>query len=145
MDMGRLMLSALAAAILTLPFTVFLFKSGKIRLKSEIIVEEAKKSGRIAQAVLEKSRRSRGDSTSRKARERKEIWMVTYGYEVAGRSYKFRSRLGSVPPDQLELYYPQGHPERAIPEGYRIQGSRYTALMLLPLILWVFFYHFVFR
>lgn len=145
MDMKRLILSALAAAVLTIVFAVPLYRSGKVRKKSEIIVEEAKKSGRRVPAVLEQSRHSIGDSTSRKARERKEVWMVTYRYEAAGKSYRFRGKAGSVPPERLELYYPEGHPERAIPEGYEIEGGRYTALMLLPLILWVLFYYFVFR
>lgn len=143
MEAGKLILSALVAMAVTLPFTVYMLKTGKIRPRGERIVEEAKAAGRIVQAVLEKSRWSRGDPGSQNAAERGERWFVTYRYEIGGRGYRFSARVGQQPPEMLELYYPARHPERAIPEGYRSPGGKYMMLVLLPVIVWVIVYNFV--
>lgn len=126
--------------IFALPAVFKLQKKGTYIHESQKIVEEAKRFGRVVEAKLKKSTYSRGVPGSDKRFERDGMWFCVYTYTVNGAPYYYRTQTGSEPPECVDLYYPEGKPENAIPEGAFKPGTKVTALTLLPVVIWFVLY-----
>jgi len=147
MDLQKLILSAVAAVLLGIPFHLLLQKTGKNRTKGERIIAEAKRAGRIVSATLVSSKRSKYmPENGNSYQERQSLWHVTYEYTVNARIYRYRTQIdgNDTPPPTLALYYPKGRPDKALPEGGHRYDGRDISIVLFPVLLWAFFYHFVF-
>lgn len=144
MDMQRIMLSAIAAAVLTVPMLTLMRRKGTVGRATEKRIARAKALGCVATARLTKSVRSRGEPLGKTEYERASLWRCTYRYEVAGRNYTFRIKTEDDPPETLEVFYPEGQPGRAVCRGIRDHSAPNLLATLLPVLAWAYFYYFVF-
>lgn len=117
----------------------------KVEPKSTRIIREAKASGRVVIAYLKWHKYLVGDAGADSLYKRRAKYWVTYVYEVDGQAYKYRRTILSTPPETIELYYPENHPEKAIAEGESILGFQYVFVCSIPLIIAVILYHLVFK
>ena len=136
----------LLAALYTLPFAIVL---ALIRAKyfpknkSERIIEEAERAGRVTEGRLIKSKRIRPTpGAPAGSMERNESRKVVYEYDVNGRTYKWKGLIGVEPPERIDFYYPAGRPKKAIPHGYKLPGPGDVFWTVLPVILMAIIYNF---
>lgn len=133
----------IAALAVSLPVALAVTHRG-LTTAGERIVREARRAGRTATATLQSSRFLLGDPTKDLRRRRNSYW-VSYQYQVDGVDYVYRARTLSDPPQTITLYYPEGHPDQAVPESDRTPGKAYSFWTFLPLILWAAFYYLLSR
>lgn len=117
----------------------------RIEPKSKKIIREAKEAGRVVTATLKWQKYLVGDPEADSFRMRSGSYRVMYTYEVDGRQYKYRRTMRNIPPETIELYYPEGNPKRAISEGDDILGIQYIVICSIPLIVATILYHLVFK
>lgn len=117
----------------------------RVEPKSTRIVREAKEAGRVVTASLKWHKYLSGDAGADSLYKRRAKYWVTYVYEVDGKAYKYRRTIRNTPPETIELYYPEDHPEKAIAEGESILGFQYVFVCSIPLIIAVVLYHLVFK
>ena len=132
-----------AALAVSVPVIVAACRRG-LSTAGERTVRQARQAGRVVTATLQSSRFLVGDPSGN-LEQRKNQYRVVYEYQVDGIGYTYRARFRSVPPRCILLYYPQGRPDKAVPENDRTPGIPYALAALLPLALWVAFYYLVFR
>lgn len=143
MEIQAALYAWLAAIVVSLPIIVVACRRG-LTTAGERTVRQAKRAGRVVTARLKSSLFLVGDPSG-DLEQRKNQYRVVYEYQVDGIGYAYRARFRSVPPESIMLYYPQGRPDKAVPENDRTPGVSYTLAALLPLALWVVFYYLVFR
>ena len=145
MEMGKLILSALIALVLAVPFHLLMAKLGLGKSKGDRMKQEAKKAGRMVTGHLTRSTRSAYMPDEPDYEKRRSLWHVTYTYTVNGTEYRYRAGIDAreTPPGEIRLFYPKGHPEKAIAEGEQRHDGRDLSLVLLPVILWAVIYHLI--
>ena len=143
MDLQAMIISMIITLILSIPFMMKGVSNGAYRTKGEKIIEEAKKSGRVVEAVLVKKIFITGEPNAADRRERESKWWSFYQYEVKGRTYKYNVNFYEEPPEKLTLYYPAGKPKKAIAYGSEVVGAKTTFLILLPVFIWAIIYHII--
>ena len=121
MDLTRVLL----AAVLTVPLgfvIAILVRKGRILRRKELI-REAERNGRVATARKLWEKVQAGDPASKQPDLREKAYMAQYLYFAEGRQYACGARnradpgaprWSSRPPETLRVYWPAGHPERAI-------------------------------
>lgn len=146
MDMMKLILSALAALAVGIPFHLLMARLGLNKSRGQRILEAAKKAGRKTTGKLVKAKLSAYMPDEKEYQLRRRLWHVTYEYEVNQRTYKYRGQIdGRIePPQEMDFYYPTGHPEKAMPEEEIRYDTRDISIVLFPAVLWVLFYWVIF-
>lgn len=144
MAMQKIMLSAIAAAVLTVPVLTILRRNGTVGRATEKRIAKAREAGCVVTARLSKAVHTRGDPLGKTEYERAELWLCRYRYEVAGRTYTFRIQMQDKPPETLELFYPEGNPGRAICQGMPDHSAPNLLAALLPVLAWAILYYLVF-
>ena len=145
MDLNLMVISAIITLAATLPITLRLTNRGSFRHKSEIIIEEAKAAGRMAQAVLVSKRIQWGDAGNPDYHQRQSVWVGTYTYTVNGKNYRHTARHPDDLPGALTVFYPDGHPEKAISEYTYKTGAKPVLLAIFPLLVWAVVYQILIR
>ena len=116
-----------------------------VELKSDEIIRDAKAAGRVVPAELERNVFVCGDMSSNEYRMRRHKYSVCYKYSVKGVLYHYSRMITGEPPTTLTLYYPEGHPEKAIAEFEKVADVKYSFLCLLPFIVFAIVYFVFFR
>ena len=143
--MDRYVISCVCTLAVFVPLILILrFKFG-LRPKSEALILDAKKSGRVVEGELVKESAILGTPGAKKSKERRNRYTATYRYVVAGREYYFHGVAESLPALTMMFYYPEGHPDKAIPETAARPGWRILIMYPLMAAVFVFFYWVVFR
>ena len=143
-EMKRYVVSCLCTMAVFVPLLLILRLRFGLRPESEMIVDDAKRHGRVARATLIRKNAVLRTTGSRNGRDMKDRWAVRYEYVVDGIVYHFKGISGSFPENTLTLYYPDGHPEKAIPETLSRAGWRIMILFPAIAAAFVFFYWVVF-
>lgn len=143
-DFTRILLSALVTFVISVPGIFALQRRGAYVSKDQKIIAQAKAAGRVTTGYLKSKRWSRPVPGSRKSGLRNGTWFLTYEYAVDGRIYHYSSQSENEPPEEIAFYYPEGFPQKAIPEGSNSPGVSVVLLTVLPIFLWAFLYNFVF-
>ena len=141
MELNAMILSTIITVIISFPFMLSQIKRGGYRHKGDIIVEEASRAGRTAEATLKWKRFTPGEYGHPDPYTRSDKWLFAYQYYVNGKKYTYLSNSTEMPPDTLTLYYPAGKPGKAIPEGNFVIGAKPIFLILLPVFVWALIYH----
>ena len=139
MEPIRFLIAAIVAVAEAIPL---LLATRRVRPAGERMVEEARRAGRTAQAVLVKSTYLRGDVRDPRGKNRRDQWMAVYAYEVDGVSYTYRETTFNEPVPALTLYYPAGRPGTALSRaaGPSRFGGGYLLRVLAPLAVWALVY-----
>ena len=142
--MSRLFLSYICTAVIIIPaLLIARFRFG-LRPKGEQIVRDAIRDGRTAEAVLVSKRAILRTVGAARTKDRRDRWAVRYVYYVDGTEYYFNGISENFPENRATLYYPPGHPEKAVPGKSGDPGFR--VLIWFPIMagLFLFFYWIVF-
>ena len=139
MDPIRFFLSALAAIVVGIPFAIV---ARAVRPAGENLAEDAVRHGRVVTATLVKSAFLPPDMSSQYSRQRQVRWLCQYRYSIGGKDYTYRCTLGQQGPDQIELCYPAGKPDKAMLSSSmkRKRGGAYVMRVLAPVIVWAIVY-----
>lgn len=113
---------------------------GKPEMKGKEIIRNARQNGCTATGVLVESRfkpaqiRHAGEDYQRYLHE--DTYDTVYVYQVNGRDYEHRRTFYSEPPEQLELYYQPGRPQKAIANAGDWVGGRFFGIYYgIPLLI----------
>lgn len=137
----RLMVSALIALVPSIPILLVAWKEGMLKARSQIIVEEAKKAGRVSIGYIVRRKNLRYDPEDKGKFLGDKQSKLTYEYIVDGKAYTWSGLADTQePPTALDFYYPEGKPHQAVPEGYFDPGHKYILIQCLPLTIWVIVY-----
>lgn len=92
--------------------------------------------GRVVSATLVKSAFLPPDMSSQYSQQRQVRWLCQYRYSIAGKDYTYRCTLGQQGPDQIELCYPAGKPDKAMLSNSmkRKRDGAYVMRALAPVI-----------
>ena len=142
--MNRLVLSYICTAAAIVPALLIARFVFGLRPKAEMIVRDAMRDGRIAEASLVSKRAILRTPGAARSRDRRDRWAVRYVYTVGGREYRFTGIAESFPANRVTLYYPPGHPEKAIPAGSDQAGARVMIWFPIMAGVFLFFYWVVF-
>ena len=145
MEIELMLISLIIAMAITSPIAMRLAKRGAYRTKGEIIIEEAKAAGRVAQAYLVSNSYYWGNSDSPDYHQRNGGWIGTYSYTVNGKKYSHTTSSPDGLPETLTVYYPSGHPEKAISKYTYKVGAKRILLALFPVFVWVVVYQILIR
>lgn len=139
MDPIRFFLSALAAIVVGVPFAI---ATRAVRPAGEELAEDAIRHGRVVSATLVKSAFLPPDMSSQYSQQRQVRWLCQYRYSIAGKDYTYRCTLGQKAPDQIELCYPVGKPDKAMLSSSmkRKRGGAYVVRVLVPVVIWAIVY-----
>lgn len=143
-EMNRYVMSCLCTMAVFVPLLLILrFRFG-LRPESEMIVQAAKRHGRVVRGTLIRKNALLRTTGSRNSRDGKDRWTVRYEYVVGGRVYHFKGISDAFPENSVMLYYPEGHPEKAIPETFTRAGWRIMIMYPAAAAVFLFFYWVVF-
>lgn len=145
MELRLMLISAIITIVMTAPIMMRYTNRGAFRKKSEIIIAEATAAGRVAQAILVSKSLRWGDEGNPDKLQRQARWLGTYTYTVNGKEYLHTTSSPDDLPETLSVYYPDGHPEKAISAfTYKI-GAKPVFLALFPLLVWFIVYQILIR
>ena len=99
MDFRLMLISVVITLVITMPIMLRWINRGAYRKKSEIMIEEATKAGRVAQAILVTKSIRWGDEGNPDTLQRQARWLGTYTYTVNGTSYTTAATLNSTTGD----------------------------------------------
>lgn len=139
MDLLRMAIAAVAAVVIGIPF---ILATRHMRPAGEKIWKDAARAGRVTTGTLVKKVFLPPDMSSPDSRMREVQWKARYDYTVDGVQYAYYCTLYPPVPERVDLYYPEGRPDRAALQSalVRKRGPAYTLWALVPVIIWVLVY-----
>ena len=140
MDLRLMLISAVITVVISAPFMMRSANRGAYQKKSEKIIADAKKAGRVAQAALVSKSIQWGEHGSPDALQRQNRMVGSYVYTIDGQRYTHTASSADDLPETLTVYYPSGHPEKAISRYTYLVGAKPVGLVMLPVIVWVVVY-----
>lgn len=112
----------------------------KMRMKSDIIIENAERNGFVVEGILVKSVFIPGSSNEKQRRHREDKWWSQYQYAISGKEYKYNAYFRNQPTERIKLYYDPRFPNRAITKGQTVVGAKNVAIILIPLLIFILVY-----
>lgn len=140
MELHLLVIALILTVIISYPFMFSAGRRGAYRQKSDIIIEDAKKNGRMAVARLVSQRFMPGDPGHKNPLDRDDRWLGTYAYEVNGKQYTCGASTTESLPETLTVYYPAGQPEKGITVMTTLVGTKPVLAVMTPVILMLIIY-----
>ncbi|MBE6658117.1 MAG: hypothetical protein E7604_06710 [Ruminococcaceae bacterium] len=140
MELHLLLISAVIAVVCTCPYLVSAAKRGAYRGNNEIIIEEAKRAGRVAVGTLVGTRYLPGEPGHKNPLDRDSRWLGTYTYEVNGKTYTLGVSTTDTLPETLTVYYPEGRPNKGITEMNASANGKQALIALIPVFVWAAVY-----
>lgn len=112
----------------------------KMRMKSDIIIENAERIGFVVEGILVKSVFIPGSPDEKQRRHREDKWWSQYQYAISGKVYKHNAYFHNQPTERIKLYYDPRFPNRAITKGQTVVGTKNVAIILIPLLIFILAY-----
>lgn len=131
-----MLISAVITVVISVPFMMHSANHGAYQKKSEKIIADARKAGRVAQAALVSKSIQWGEYGSQDSLQRQSRMVGSYVYTVHGRQYTHTASSTDDLPETLSVFYPNGHPEKAISQYTYLVGAKPVSLVMLPVIVW---------
>lgn len=139
MDLFRMAIAAVVAIVVGVPL---ILATRHMRPAGEKEWQEAARAGRVTTGTLTDKVFLPPDMASSDSKMRAVRWRVRYDYTVNGVQYAYFCTLKAPVPEQVDLYYPEGQPDRAALQSamMRRRGLAYTLWALAPVAIWIVVY-----
>lgn len=139
MDLLRMAIAAVATVVIGIPF---ILATRHIRPVGEKLWQDAARAGRVTTGTLVDKVFLPPDMSSKYTAMRQVRWKARYDYTVDGVQYAYFCTLEPPVPERVDLYYPEGRPDRAALQSalVRKRGPSYTLWALVPVAVWVIVY-----
>ena len=139
MDLLRMAIAAVVAIVVGIPF---ILATRHMRPAGEKEWQDAARAGRVTMGTLAGKTFLPPDMTSSHSAMRQARWKVRYDYTVDGVQYAYFCTLKAPVPERVDLYYPEGRPDRATLRSamVRKRGPAYTFWFFVPVAIWMVVY-----
>ena len=139
MDLLRMAIAAVVAIVVGIPF---ILATRHMRPAGEKEWQDAARAGRVTMGTLAGKTFLPPDMTSSHSAMRQARWKVRYDYTVDGVQYAYFCTLKAPVPERVDLYYPEGRPDRAALRSamVRKRGPAYTFWFFVPVAIWMVVY-----
>ena len=139
MDLLRMAIAAVVAIVVGIPFVL---ATRHMRPAGEKEWQDAARAGRVTTGTLTDKVFLPPDMSSQYSKMREVRWKARYDYTVDGVQYAYFCTLKAPVPEQVDLYYPEGRPDRAALRStmVRKRGPAYTLWALVPVAIWMVVY-----
>ena len=142
------MIRAILSLVFTMAVGLILYQMANLLglnlIKSEKVVDGAKRDGTATEATLTRSLSFPGNAGDPDPERRMPYWAVTYAYTVGRKAYYYRRKSLEAPPDTLTLYYNRRKPKQAYAEGEHVPGKAFWGIYFLMAVTFLLCYWVVF-
>lgn len=139
MDLLRMAIAAVVAIVVGIPFVL---ATRHMRPAGEKEWQDAAQAGRVTTGTLTDKVFLPPDMSSQYSKMREVRWKARYDYTVDGVQYAYFCVLKAPVPEQVDLYYSEGRPDRAALRSamVRKRGPAYTFWFFVPVAIWMVVY-----
>ena len=140
MELHLLLISAVIAIVCTMPLMLSGARKGAYRTRNEILIEDAKRAGRVAEGTLVATRFLPGDPGHKNPLDRDDRWLGTYSYEVNGKTYTCGVSTTGDLPETLTVYYSKGKPNKGVTVMNESVRGTSALFAMIPVFVWAAVY-----